>query len=86
MYLPAIECNNKKLNRGHLLCHDAVISIAWISSDYFESFLLPQLLRGENDAKQSDEFQAIISTGGIFLKDRFVWCMTHEETEPSVTL
>ena len=64
MYLPAIECNNKKLNRGQLLCHDAVISIAWISSDYFESFLLPQLLRGENDAKQSDEFQAIISTGG----------------------
>ena len=86
MYLPAIECNNKKLNRGQLLCHDAVISIAWISSDYFESFLLPQLLRGENDAKQSDEFQAIISIGGIFLKDRFVWCMTHEETEPSVTL
>ena len=86
MYLPAIECNNKKLNRGQLLCHDAIISIAWISSDYFESFLLPQLLRGENDAKQSDEFQAIISIGGIFLKDRFVWCMTHEETEPSVTL
>ena len=28
-------------------------SIAWISSDYFES-----LLRGENDSKQSDEFQA----------------------------
>ena len=51
MYLPAIQCNNKKLNRGQLLCHDAVISI-----------------------------------GGIFLKDRFVWCMTHEETELSVTL
>ena len=32
--------------------------IAWISSDYFESSLLPQLLRGENDSKQSDEFQA----------------------------
>ena len=32
--------------------------IAWISSDYFESLLLPQLLRGENDSKQSDEFQA----------------------------
>ena len=32
--------------------------LAWISSDYFESLLLPQLLRGENDSKQSDEFQA----------------------------
>ena len=31
--------------------------VAWISSDYFESLLLPQL-RGENDSKQSDEFQA----------------------------
>ena len=31
--------------------------LAWISSDYFESLLLPQ--RGENDSKQSDEFQAI---------------------------
>ena len=27
--------------------------VAWIASDYFE------LLRGENDSKQSDEFQAI---------------------------
>ena len=33
--------------------------LAWISSDYFESLLLPQLLRGENDSKQSDEFQAM---------------------------
>ena len=32
--------------------------VAWISFDYFESLLLPQLLRGENDSKQSDEFQA----------------------------
>ena len=32
--------------------------LAWISSDYFESLLLPQLLRGEHDSKQSDEFQA----------------------------
>ena len=32
--------------------------VAWISSGYFESLLLPQLLRGENDSKQSDEFQA----------------------------
>ena len=34
------------------------LPIAWISSDYFESLLLPQLLRGENDSKESDEFQA----------------------------
>ena len=34
-----------------------VLLLAWISSDYFESLLLPQLLRGENDSKQSDEFQ-----------------------------
>ena len=27
-----------------------------------ESLLLPQLLRGENDSKQSDEFQAISET------------------------
>ena len=33
-----------------------LVSLAWISSDYFESLLLPQ---GENDSKQSDEFQAI---------------------------
>ena len=32
--------------------------VAWNSSDYFESLLHPQLLRGENDSKQSDEFQA----------------------------
>ena len=31
--------------------------LAWISSDYFESLLLPQL-REENDPKQSDDFQA----------------------------
>ena len=31
--------------------------LAWISSDYLESLLLPQL-RGENDLKQSDEIQA----------------------------
>ena len=34
------------------------ITVSWISSDYFESLLLPQLLRGENDSKQSDEIQA----------------------------
>ena len=32
----------------------------WILSAYFESLLLPQLLRGENDSKQSDEFQATL--------------------------
>ena len=32
--------------------------LAWISSDYFESLLLPRLLRGENDSKQSDEIRA----------------------------
>ena len=31
------------------------------ASDYFESFLLPQLLRGENDSTQSDEIQATIA-------------------------
>ena len=36
-----------------------VVVVAWISSDHFESLLLPQL-RGENDSKQSDEFQAIV--------------------------
>ena len=42
--------------------------VAWISSDYFESLLLPQLLRGENDLKQSDEFQAssqVFNTGFV---------------------
>ena len=34
------------------------VPVAWISSAYFESLLLPQLLRGENDSKQSDEIQA----------------------------
>ena len=44
-------------------------NIAWISSDYFESLLLPQLLRGENDSKQSDEFQATTNTAnGHILK------------------
>ena len=38
----------------------ASLLVAWISSDYFESLLLPQLLRGENDSKQSDEFQATL--------------------------
>ena len=35
------------------------VPVAWISSAYFESLLVPQLLRGEeNDSKQSDEIQA----------------------------
>ena len=34
--------------------HNQAYLIAWISSDYFESLLLP----GENDTKQTDEFQA----------------------------
>ena len=37
-----------------------MLDLAWIPSDYFESLSLPQLLRGENDSKQSDEFQAIL--------------------------
>ena len=36
-----------------------MLNVAWILADYFESLLLPQLLRGENDSKQSDEFQAM---------------------------
>ena len=32
--------------------------VARISFDCFESLLLPQLLRGENDSRQSDEIQA----------------------------
>ena len=32
-------------------------TVAWISSDCFESLLLPQLLRAENDSKQSDEIR-----------------------------
>ena len=45
--------------------------IAWNSSDYFESLLLPQLLRRENDSKQSDEFQAIAPRG--FSLERTFW-------------
>ena len=39
------------------------MSLAWISSDYFESLSLSNLLRGENDSKQSDEIQAIYISG-----------------------
>ena len=43
--------------------HLTVLKLAWISSDYFESLLLPQQRRcwkGENDWKQSDEIQVIL--------------------------
>ena len=46
-------------------------SVAWISSDYFKSLLLPQSLRGENDSKQSEEFQATKS-GVLNLFDRCI--------------
>ena len=49
---------------------DRVRLIAWISSDYFESLLLPQE-RGENDSKQSDEFQAI-AISGTLIGDRLM--------------
>jgi len=43
------------------------LDLAWISSDYFESLLLPQLLRGENDSKQSDEIQASLDLVHTYL-------------------
>ena len=49
----------------------AQVGLAWISSDYFESLLLPQLLRGENDSKQSDEFQAKVGP----LREVHQWVM-----------
>ena len=59
----AIDRDNKKMNWSVGLPLDTFRDfwhdwLAWISSDYFESLLLPQLLRGENDSKQSDEIQA----------------------------
>ena len=46
--------------------------VAWISPDYFESLLFPQLLRGENDSKQSDELHAILM--GLFKRYfKLVW-------------
>ena len=37
-----------------------LITSVWLRVDsyYFESLLFPQLFRGENDSKESDEFQA----------------------------
>ena len=51
--------------------HLSSFVVAWISSDYLESLLLPQLLRGENDSKQSDEFQATFVAG----QDTLVPCI-----------
>ena len=51
------------LVKGFPICFTG--QLAWISSDYFKSLLLPKLLRGENDLEQSDEFQA---TGQYHLK------------------
>ena len=50
--------NEPKLKTWTSYIANHVWPIAWISSDYFQSLLLLQLLRGENDSKQSDEFQA----------------------------
>jgi len=50
------------------------VLVAWISLAYFESLLLPQLLRGENDSKQSDEIQA--KRTGSFI----VYCTASAET------
>ena len=47
-----VFCDSFRVCRGH----DDLV--AWISSDYFESLLLLQLLRGENDSRQSAEIQA----------------------------
>ena len=40
------------------------VRVAWISSDYFESLLLPQL-RGENDSKHSEEIQTSVRVIGV---------------------
>ena len=53
---------------NHIITKQTNKKVAWISSDYFESLLLPQLLRGENDSKQSDEFQAN-KKGGLKILD-----------------
>ena len=53
---------------SHLLVFQGwPIVVAWISSDYFKLLLLPQLLRGENDLKQSDEFQAKLVEVQVYL-------------------
>ena len=66
---------------GHVLRYNVICSfvaqlksiwcsvrVAWISSDYFESSLLPQL-REENDSKHSDEIQASVRVIGVnFIK------------------
>ena len=53
---------NRSVRRLERVAHGKCL---WLwntrASDYFESFLLPQLLRGENDSTQSDEIQATIA-------------------------
>ena len=51
---------------GHLLVFQGW-PITWISSGYFELLLLPRLLRGENDSKQLDEFQAKLVEVQVYL-------------------
>ena len=63
--MPAIQYNNKKLNRGQLLWPAACMLINKVS----------------DDACQWICHDAVISIGGIFFfKECFVCCMTHEET------
>ena len=57
-------------------------SLAWISSDYFESLVLPQL-RGENDSKQSDEFQATKSS--LSAKNKTFYYGGHFEPKVKLT-
>ena len=64
----AIQCNNKKLNRGKrewqrsitLTCHMCVNKV-------------------RDNACQWNGHDVVISVGGIFFIQRFVCCMTHEE-------
>ena len=55
---------------GHLLVFQGWPisgSLNFIRLRYFESLLLPQLLRGENESKQSDEFQAKLVEIQVYL-------------------
>ena len=62
--MPAIQYNYKKLKRGQLLWPAACMLINKVS----------------DDARQWICHDTVISIGGIFFKERFVCCMTHEET------
>ena len=55
----SVPCPTEHLTWG---AFHSTKTLAWISSDYFESLLLPPL-RGENDSKQLDEFQATKTSG-----------------------